>query len=269
MTKSVTSFFSCSESGRHAVIAVTLAMLIFAAFHDRPSPATSQRLSSCPLLPPVPCREDFASLAQSQLFLKGRAAEVGVNEGQFAARNLHLWEGQYIMIDAWAHRGAKDLETSVRGDFAEKEEAAHLARMDLARENTEFAGSRRQLIRGFSHEVAATMANSSFDWVYIDALHTYADSLRDMRAWWPKVRCCGLLSGDDYGDGLPTPMMSVERFAAKIGPSWIDIGPNGWNWGVIRAAQEFADEVHSQLLVTWLQDCPPNPMPAWYLVKHC
>ena len=33
-----------------------------------------------------------------------------------------------------------------------------------------------------------------------DALHTYEAVLADLRAWWPRLRRGGLLSGDDYGD---------------------------------------------------------------------
>jgi len=38
-----------------------------------------------------------------------------------------------------------------------------------------------------------------FDFVYIDAGHTYAETMSDMNAWWPKTKKNGLFGGHDYG----------------------------------------------------------------------
>ena len=37
-------------------------------------------------LAPVPCRDDFAKMAQTHFVSTGRAAEIGVYRGDFAAR---------------------------------------------------------------------------------------------------------------------------------------------------------------------------------------
>ena len=52
-------------------------------------------------LAPIPCRDDIATAAETTFRKLGRAAEVGVFEGAFAAHNLQRWSGQYWMIDAW------------------------------------------------------------------------------------------------------------------------------------------------------------------------
>ena len=50
----------------------------------------------------VPCRDDLAKLAEKHLRLTGRAAEIGVNKGIFAQKNLGVWSGEYWAIDAWS-----------------------------------------------------------------------------------------------------------------------------------------------------------------------
>lgn len=38
-----------------------------------------------------------------------------------------------------------------------------------------------------------------FDFVYIDAGHTYGEVMSDMNLWWPKVKAGGVFGGHDYG----------------------------------------------------------------------
>jgi hypothetical protein len=38
-----------------------------------------------------------------------------------------------------------------------------------------------------------------FDFVYIDAGHTYDEVMSDMNAWWPKTKSGGVFGGHDYG----------------------------------------------------------------------
>ena len=64
-----------------------------------------------------------------------------------------------------------------------------------------------------------------FDWIYLDATHTYAASRDDLRRWYPKLRVGGLMSGHDYqfqhqeiGDGYTFGVRdAVDEFAASRG----------------------------------------------------
>lgn len=76
--------------------------------------------------------------------------------------------------------------------------------------------------------------NESLDWIYIDALHTYGASLRDMQVWYSKLKPGGLFSGDDYGDSKDTPYLPEEQYRRSLGTFARD-----WGWGVVRGAQEF------------------------------
>merc|ERR1711924_210487 len=89
-----------------------------------------------PLFEPIPCRDDFALVAEKYFSKTGVAAEVGCLVGAFAAKNLKHWRKTYYMVDAWQQRP---------GDLDDKNEkdAVQLARMEQARRKTEFARSRR------------------------------------------------------------------------------------------------------------------------------
>ena len=56
-----------------------------------------------------------------------------------------------------------------------------------------------EVIQAESVQAAAQIENGSIDWVFIDALHDYRSVREDIRAWAPKVRPGGLISGHDYG----------------------------------------------------------------------
>lgn len=45
---------------------------------------------------------------------------------------------------------------------------------------------------------AATFADASIDFVYIDASHEYEDVKRDIQGWLPKMKPGALLAGDDF-----------------------------------------------------------------------
>ena len=83
-----------------------------------PFAATSERMAVAgvprgePFFAPVPCREDFASMAERQFATAERhlAAEIGVMRGVFAEHNLKggdrrpRWRGRYVGIDVWGSK---------------------------------------------------------------------------------------------------------------------------------------------------------------------
>ena len=56
-----------------------------------------------------------------------------------------------------------------------------------------------EVIQAESVRAAEGIADASVDWVFIDALHDYRSVRDDIRAWAPKVKRGGLISGHDYG----------------------------------------------------------------------
>lgn len=107
---------------------------------------------------------------------EARVAEVGVEHGLFSQRILSTanpTELHLIDLDFGA------LDSSLRGD------------------------PRVRVHQGLSHEVLASFPDASFDWIYIDADHSYAGVRRDAAVAATKVRPGGFLVFNDFAHADP------------------------------------------------------------------
>lgn len=175
-------------------------------------------------------RKALANLANS-LNLTGMAAELGVWRGEFAEQNLRAWRGDmYVMIDLWAPSDCVNGNRShcvyggnvSDGGVAERSFDMHITNLRMQRNGPKFRG-RYRMIQNATTEAAQLFPDESFDWIYLDATHTYAEAKRDLAAWYPKVKLGGLVSGHDYqfqaqaiGDGYIFGVKdAVDEFAAR------------------------------------------------------
>jgi predicted O-methyltransferase YrrM len=60
------------------------------------------------------------------------------------------------------------------------------------------ANGRAEFHQGKSVDVAEKFQNGCFDYVYIDGAHDYMNVLRDLNAWYPKVKKGGIFAGHDF-----------------------------------------------------------------------
>ena len=141
--------------------------------------------------------------------------EVGVCRGLHAKVILDYWPGHLHLVDAWAKLNGYDETYDHEANYRET-----LVRLEEHK-------SRYTLHRQTSIDAAASFADSSLDFVYLDANHAYPAVKADIAAWWPKVKLGGMLAGDDYGIVPEQP---------------IDFGHGRVMFGVHRAVQEFAHE---------------------------
>ena len=136
----------------------------------------------------------------------GIIAEIGVATG------THAWDMYTIckprklyLIDSWTGT-----------DYLEKYDGnmryAQVERMFRNTSNVVF-------LRETSMKAVRKFEDEYFDWVYIDAVHTYPNVKEDMNAWWPKVR--KYLCGHDY----------LEYYIEGYG-----------EFGVVKAVDEFVKE---------------------------
>jgi Methyltransferase domain len=65
-------------------------------------------------------------------------------------------------------------------------------------ENIRPVAERMTVMREDTVAAATTFADGSIDFLYIDANHSYESVLRDLAAWYPKVKTGGLIAGDDW-----------------------------------------------------------------------
>lgn len=148
-------------------------------------------------------------------------AEIGVYRGNFSAAILQIVEPRCLhLIDPWAYQ-ERYTSSWFGGDLGGSQ-----AVMDKLHEKVrlrfrnEIDHGRVVIHRNFSSEVSAQFPAAYFDWIYIDANHTYDAVRADLRAFHPKVKHNGFITGDNYGDR----------------PDW------WWKDGVKRAVDEFVSD---------------------------
>jgi hypothetical protein len=128
-------------------------------------------------------------------------AEIGVYKGNFSAAILDVVEPRCLhLIDPWAYQ-----ETYTKSWFG-GDLGGSQAVMDRLHERVrrrfrnEISSGRVVMNRNFSSEVAPQFPAAYFDWIYIDANHTYDAVKSDLCAFHPKVKPGGFITGDNYGD---------------------------------------------------------------------
>jgi hypothetical protein len=86
-----------------------------------------------------------------------------------------------------------------------------------------------ELVRSDSAKAAEMFEDDYFDWVYIDADHSYECVLKDLRAYYPKVKKDGYICGHDWD--MPDPVLNaaVLDFVEETGIEFVGI-TNEKNW---------------------------------------
>ena len=127
----------------------------------------------------------------SKLPANGRVAELGTFKGEFAKHIL----SQSSPIEL------------------------HLVDIDFSQLNPEISSDRRVVRHlGFTQDVLTKFDDGYFDWIYVDADHSYEGTLKDAKLSAPKIRRGGFLVFNDF---------------AHLDPAY-------GRYGVHRAVSEFA-----------------------------
>lgn len=119
--------------------------------------------------------------------------EVGVWKGDFAQPILQACESIecYYMVDPWANLPDWNKPFNVTKEvFKEVYEEAM--------RKTEFADSKRNVLRGRTQEVVSKIPDDSLDFAYIDGDHTLRGITNDLIRIYPKVKEGGFIGGDDF-----------------------------------------------------------------------
>lgn len=100
-------------------------------------------------------------------------------------------------------------------------------------------------LRCDSGEAAARFADGSVDFLYLDASHTYEGVMRDLVAWFPKVKAGGTIAGDDWCNqqrGQLGVRNAVTDFFGGRGRE-VDVlpgsepNPDWLQWSIVKSAQ--------------------------------
>lgn len=228
---------------------------------------------------PLTDRTNFAYIAEHKFKKLNRAMEVGAYMGNFAAHNLRQWTGKYYMCDTWDIVREDDKREDIEKERPHDKNGHN--GLDHTLKVTSFAKERVHPIKGFSTAVAAKFPDEYFDWIYIDAMHDYKNVADDLRAWFPKLRKGGLLSGDDFWNSDQAFIDYEQNNHAVLNDEELEliklihtgVKPSiryttvatKFKWGVSLAVLEFSKQHHLLPHVTFCND--KYPFPAWYLVK--
>ncbi len=71
-------------------------------------------------------------------------------------------------------------------------------------------------IKELSWEASKHFKDSSVDFVFIDADHSYDSVVKDINSWLPKIRKGGMISGHDYFNPCGVKKAVDERFGDKV-----------------------------------------------------
>ena len=176
----------------------------------------------------------------NKLGLTGNAVEIGVWHGGFSRHNLLTWQGsKYYMIDAWTFRANDTVNGEISKDknldVGKKHDYDYSIAVDTVRP---WLQSRRAVVmRRYAEAAVHEFADEFFDWIYVDAGHEYANVMRDLRMWFPKLKRGGMLSGDDFAD-------EADTFPNKTSHSKM-------RWGVKSAVSQFSKAVGSPFFLTF------------------
>ena len=120
------------------------------------------------------------------------------------------WMGQSISVFCQALQDAEKTATVYCIDTfkGEQNQPAHTATVEqhggsireVFERNTTDAGVRQmiEVIEGDSAESADLFEDGTIDVIYIDAAHDYDSVVKDLAAWFPKIKPNGIFSGHDY-----------------------------------------------------------------------
>lgn len=83
--------------------------------------------------------------------------------------------------------------------------------------------------RSTSDHAAKFLADSAFDFIFIDGLHTYEQVLKDCENYYPKIKSGGLFAGHDY-QVIDDVGRAVREFAARVGAEISTTDCDVWYW---------------------------------------
>lgn len=126
-----------------------------------------------------------------------RVAEIGVAKGHFTQQVRTVCKPSfYALVDPWRYQDENiyygDSNNAAQAD-QDRRHAAVSKRFESSK-----LGRECKVFRMFSADAVKEFPDKHFDWVFIDANHSYEACLEDLRLWAPKVSDDGLLCGHDF-----------------------------------------------------------------------
>lgn len=132
--------------------------------------------------------------------------EIGVAGGHFTKQILTTWPtcSRLFAVDCWGPFEGNHLSSD------DQEQRFKQVTEDFSRHNNV------TVVRKYSQAAAEAMQNESVDFIYLDADHSHAAALLDLRSWFPKLKKKGIMAGHDYYNGCGV-KSAVDQFGIEKG----------------------------------------------------
>lgn len=178
----------------------------------------------------------------NDLKLFGKGVEIGVQSGFYSHQILSESKLETLYsVDPWINFSDEEY-VDVANVSQEEQDGLYLQTIKFLMKFK----TRSVCMRLTSEDAANVFQKDFFDFVYIDANHSYEGCKGDMNSWWPKLRSGGVFAGHDYIlDGIYNTENKPTEF------------------GVIAAVNEFVAINGLKLFVTE-EDCFCR---SWYVIK--
>ena len=175
-------------------------------------------------------REDLALMC-NRMGLTGYAVEIGVHRGEFTAGFLELWKGdKYFCVDPW--------QTGLPGYSDQDITPERNRQLDYGTYHAVTAEHRERIceLRMCSEPASKLLMDGLFDFVYIDANHTYQHIIADIEYWLPKCKSGGIFAGHDIVNGNMQDVRRAvfERLYHDRGWDIFVIPGDAWSWYCIK-----------------------------------
>jgi hypothetical protein len=184
--------------------------------------------------------------------------EIGVQSGTFANECLSKWPSfeQYFGIDLWAEQKNYKDHANINQNEQDKKYETTLRLL-----TSKYGIEKIKLIRNYSTNAVVLFQDESIDFIYVDARHDYCGVYEDLKNYYPKLKCNGIMAGHDYH--------TVDEVAKASGQDFglcLNGERNLKNGGAVKGAvTQFMKENNIQNLITtsesfWI---------SYYFLKDC
>ena len=136
-------------------------------------------------------------------------AEIGVCEGKFSQLILkHNNPKKLFLVDIWGHIALSYIDDNMISNQGHESRFRSVAKNFIEQDNV-------YLIRSSSNAMADIFPPSFFDWIYVDADHSYEGCKSDLILSNSLVKESGYICGHDYSRTFPGVIQAVDEFVKE------------------------------------------------------
>jgi hypothetical protein len=183
-------------------------------------------------------REDFPIIFNKLHYNLG--IELGSFQGKFANHILTNWNGKLICVDLFDRHDNTDLHNP-HGFYLKCDINTVLPTFN---HNLKNFTNRLLTIQSDTKNAAQFFPDNYFDFIYIDAEHSYNSVINDMSHWYPKLKSKGLFAGHDFLAEFNYSLENNEIYQPHNKSEYVG------TFGVNTAVTKFANQHNVQFYTT-------------------